>query len=230
MKVKSKHLILSLVCLVLGFMISFSYKQANEEEETRMSEKSWDRDFQLRKKLVEQEEKTRELQKQLIEKQTEITSVENELAKEARSYSSITKEAGRYRLHLGKVKTKGGGIEVTLQDGDFKTGGDVNDYLVHEQHVFKVINELYVSGAQAAAINGQRLTRKSYIVCDGPVIVVDGIQHPAPFVISAIGDPKVMGAALNIAGGIKDQLVNENIVFTLEEKEQIVMEPVFGSS
>ncbi|MGE6378227.1 DUF881 domain-containing protein [Peribacillus muralis] len=28
---------------------------------------------------------------------------------------------------------------------------------MHEQHVFKVVNELYISGAEAAAINGQRL-------------------------------------------------------------------------
>ncbi|MDP4163311.1 MAG: DUF881 domain-containing protein, partial [Bacillota bacterium] len=78
--------------------------------------------------------------------------------------------------------------------------------------------------------NGQRLSSNSYIVCNGPVITVDGYQHPAPFVISAIGDPDVLSAALNITGGVKDQLVNDNIVFTLEKKDEIVFEPILGNS
>ncbi|MFH7445066.1 DUF881 domain-containing protein, partial [Pseudomonas syringae pv. tagetis] len=87
--------------------------------------------------------------------------------------------------------------------------------------VFKVINELYISGASGIAVNGQRLSSQSYIICDGPVITVDGIQHPAPFVVTAIGDPDVLSSALNLTGGVKDQLVNDNIVFSLEKKSEI---------
>ena len=102
---------------------------------------------------------------------------------------------------------------------------NINDYLVHEQHVFKVINELYISGAAAVAVNGQRLNHNSYIVCNGPVITVDGQQYPAPFVITAIGDINVLEASLNLAGGVKDQLVNENIIFTILKQNEVVMEP-----
>ncbi len=66
---------------------------------------------------------------------------------------------------------------------------------------FKVINELYISGADAISINDQRLSSNSFIFCNGPVITVDGNQFPAPFVISAIGDPSVLIPALNIAEG-----------------------------
>ena len=111
-----------------------------------------------------------------------------------------------------------------------QTNKNINNYLVHEYHVFKVINELYISGAAAIAINGQRLTSQSYILCNGPVITVDGIQHPAPFVISAIGDPEVLTSALNLTGGVKDQLVNDNIVFTLEKKNEIILNSILGKS
>lgn len=122
-------------------------------------------------------------------------------------------------MHLGKVKVKGTGVEVTLADGDYDPDEDnINNYIVHEHHVFKVINELYISGASAVAINGQRLSHSSYIVCNGPVIEVDGYQHPAPFVITAIGDAEVLSSALNLTGGVKDTLVDENIHFTLEKR------------
>ncbi|PLT28106.1 hypothetical protein CUU66_20440 [Peribacillus deserti] len=211
-------------------MIAFSYNLTKEKaEKPKMSDKSWDRDFQLREKLVEQEEKTRKLQKELFSKQAEVTSMEKQISKETENYSNITKEMDKYRMYLGKVKVKGKGLEVTLDDGDYQSSGDVNNYLVHEQHIFKVVNELFISGAQAVAINGQRLTRESYIVCNGPVITVDGTQYPAPFVITAIGDPDVMEAAIDISGGVKEQLVNENITFSVEEIEEIEMEPVLGS-
>ncbi|MBM7692358.1 uncharacterized protein YlxW (UPF0749 family) [Peribacillus deserti] len=230
MKVKSKHFVLSLIGLVLGFMIAFSYNLTKDKiEQPKLSNKSWDRDFQLRENLVEQEEKTRKLQKELFSRQEEVTSMEKQLSKEAHNYSEITKEMDKYRMYLGKVKVKGKGLEVTLADGDYNSSGDVNNYIVHEQHIFKVVNELYASGAQAVAINGQRLTRQSYIVCNGPVITIDGTQHPAPFVVSAIGDPDVLEAAVNISGGVMEQLVNENIIFSVEKMEEIIMEPVLGS-
>jgi uncharacterized protein YlxW (UPF0749 family) len=92
-----------------------------------------------------------------------------------------------------------------------------------------VVNELYISGAAAVAINGQRLTSHSYIICNGPVITVDGIEHPAPFTITAIGDPDVLSSSINLIGGVKDQLVNDNIVFTLEKDDEIVLNPILGS-
>ena len=94
-------------------------------------------------------------------------------------------------------------------------------------HVFKVVNELYISGAAAYAINGQRLSSHSYI------FVMDRLlqwmeMNSAPFVITAIGDPDVLSSALNLTGGVKDQLVNDNIVFTLEKKDDIVLNPILG--
>ncbi|WP_257985889.1 DUF881 domain-containing protein [Bacillus sp. M6-12] len=231
MKVKGNHVILSLVALVLGFMIAFSYNLTNKERaKPDYKDKSWDREFQLRNKLIKEEEKTRDLQAELIEKQGELTSIEKKLANEANVYFNLAEDAEKYRMFLGKIKVKGEGVEVTLSDGMTENNNDnINQYLVHERHVFKVINELYISGAAAVAVNGQRINQNSYIVCNGPVITVDGQQHPAPFVFTAIGDADVLESSLNLAGGVKDQLVNENIIFTIEKKDKVILEPVLGS-
>ncbi|MBV2240796.1 DUF881 domain-containing protein [Bacillus inaquosorum] len=75
-------------------------------------------------------------------------------------------------------------------------------------------------GAAAVAVNGQRLTHDSYIKCNGPVVTVDGVQHPAPFTISAIGDPDVLLPSLNIAGGLIDQLSMDHISVTAEKEKR----------
>jgi len=232
-RVKGKHVVLSLVCLVLGFLIAFSYHLTQMEMNKgnpNVSDGQWEQTLALRNQLISEEKSNRELQKELNQKQDLVLKNEKDLSKEAEVYENLAEDAEKYRMFLGKVKVKGKGVKITLTDGAYDPKEDnINNYLVHEHHVFKVVNELYISGAAAVAINGQRLTSHSYIICNGPVITVDGIEHPAPFIISAIGDPEVLSSSINLIGGVKDQLVNDNIVFTLEKDDEIVLDPILGS-
>ncbi|MEH7387553.1 DUF881 domain-containing protein [Bacillus sp. JJ1521] len=233
MKVKGKYVILSFVCLVLGFMISFSYQYTKEQlESNRVTEQQWNEEAKIRTELNDQNEKNNELQLKLIEKQNQIKAIEEELANEEQEqiYFNLVEEVEKYRMVVGEIGVKGPGVVVTLEDSSYvPSGQDVNNYLVHESHLFKVINELYVSGAQAVSVNGKRLSHDSYIYCNGPVVVVDGNPFPAPFVISAIGDPNVLVPALNMNGGITDQLIQDNIVVKIENKAQLQMDPLINA-
>ncbi|MEH7882862.1 DUF881 domain-containing protein [Bacillus sp. JJ1609] len=231
-KVNSNRVILSLVSLVLGFMVAFSYRVTQDESNNGkgLTNKQWEQHLNLRNELIDQEEKNRELQKELNAKQEKVRKIETNLSKEAQVFFNMAEDAEKYRMFLGKVKVSGKGVKVTLADGEYDPDEEnINNYLVHEHHVFKVINELYISGAAAIAVNGQRISHNSYVLCTGPVITVDGYQHPAPFEITAIGDPNVLSSALNITGGIKDQLVNDQIVFSMEEMDDIKMDPILGN-
>jgi uncharacterized protein YlxW (UPF0749 family) len=232
MKVKGNHVILALVFLVLGYMIAFSYHITERmNEKAPKTNQQWERTLSLRNQIINEQERNRELQKELTEKQERVLQIEKELSKEAQIFFNMAEDTEKYRMFLGKVKVKGKGVEITLADGDYNPIGEenANNYIVHEYHVFKVINELYISGATAIAINGQRLSHNSYINCNGPVITIDGYQHPAPFVITAIGDPEVLTSAVNISGGLTDQLVNDNIVVSLAVQDQIVLDPILGN-
>lgn len=229
--VKKNRVVLTIVCLVFGFMVSFSYHLTkSQEQKSNITSSQFTRDMALRDELIAQEEKNRKLQQELAEKQQQVLKIEKQLSNVAETFHRLAEDAEKFRMYLGKVKVKGEGVQVTLADADYSPSGkSVNNYIVHEHHVFKVINELYISGANAVAINGQRLTRKSYILCNGPVIEVDGYQHPAPFVITAIGEPDTMAEALYIKDGVRDLLVNENVQFTLEKKDHIIMNAIYGS-
>src|SRR4051812_11429392 len=228
---KGKYVIITIVCLVFGYMIAFSYHLTQSQvSRTKMTSSQFERDMELRNELITQEETNHNLQKELVQKQQQVLEIEKELSNEAQVYFNLAEDAEKYRMYLGKVKVKGKGVQVTLADSDYNPDEqNVNQYIVHEHHVFNVINELYISGASAIAINGQRLSHDSYILCNGPVIEIDGHQHPAPFVITAIGDADTMAASLNLKGGVKDILVNENVQFTLERKEEIVINAILNS-
>ncbi|MCA1062284.1 DUF881 domain-containing protein [Rossellomorea sp. AcN35-11] len=233
MRVRGKHVILSLVCLVLGFILAFSFSLANTEQ-AELGNKTngqWKQEEALRDQILEYQQKNNSLQEELFKKQEKVVNMEKEFSKEKQIYFNLAEDAEKYRMYLGKTKVQGPGVNVTLSDADYDPNEEnANNYIVHEHHVFKVINELYIAGASAVAINGQRLKHDSYILCNGPVIQIDGIEYPAPFEITAIGDPDVLSSSMNITGGVKDQLVNDNIIFKLEKKNTVILEPIISES
>ncbi|WP_257141026.1 DUF881 domain-containing protein [Bacillus sp. AFS015802] len=233
MRVRGKHVILSLVCLVLGFILAFSFSLANTEQRElgNRTNGQWKQEEALRDQILEYQQKNNDLQEKLYEKQEKVGNMEKEFSKEKQIYFNLAEDAEKYRMYLGKTKVKGPGVTVTLSDAKYDPEEEnANNYIVHEHHVFKVINELYIAGASVVAINGQRLKHDSYILCNGPVIQIDGIEYPAPFEITAIGDPDVLSSAMNITGGVKDQLVNENIIFEMKKENSVILEPTIGES
>jgi uncharacterized protein YlxW (UPF0749 family) len=92
---------------------------------------------------------------------------------------------------------KGPGIIMTLNDSkqEVSEGEDIAWYLIHDIDILEIVNELRIAGAEAISINGERVTSTTSIRCGGPTINIDGKRHAVPFVIEAIGDPKVLEAS-----------------------------------
>lgn len=228
MKMKGSSVIFALILLVAGFLVSYSYQLTKEANRNRtITTEQWNKEYEIRSQLIAKEEVNRDLQEELYAKQDEVKKIEESLKDQKQVYYNLVEDVEKYRMYVGDLAVQGKGVVVTLEDSSYVPEGEnVNNYIVHESHLFNVINELYISGADAISINGQRLSSHSYIYCNGPVVTVDGNQFPAPFVISAIGDPNVLMPALNITGGIVDQLSYDNVVVTLEKKENIKMDPL----
>ena len=70
--------------------------------------------------------------------------------------------------------------------------------------MLKLVNELKAAGAEAIAINGQRIVSFSEIRCAGPTISVNNTRISPPYVIQAIGSPESLDSSLNMRGGIID--------------------------
>ena len=220
-----KQFQLLIVCVTMGFIIGYSYNQAKDNRDAGSTNKELlEQEDSYREELIAQQERNKELSEEANALQEKIRKYEKSFVASKKDYTKLVDEAEDLRLLLGDLNAEGKGIRITLQDGDYDPKSvNPNDYIVHESHVFKLLNELKISGAQAIAINGQRVMANSYIRCNGPVITIDGKQHPAPFVIEAIGDSATLRASLNLSGGVVDQLLNDNIVVSLEENQKLMM-------
>lgn len=224
--VVNKRIVFSIVCLVLGFILAYSYSLSSSKKSggETVNNKFFDQEERYREDLIEQKERNKELADELEARQQQVREIEKSLSGSEEQYENLIDEAEDLRLLLGVLPATGKGVTVQLEDAEYNPESvNPNDYIVHESHVFQVLNELKISGAEAISINGQRLHANSYIKCNGPVITIDGQPYPAPFVIEAVGDPTVLIPSLQLAGGVIDQLVNDNIVVTVEENSKIKM-------
>lgn len=225
MKLKGKHVIFSFVLLVSGFLVAFSYQQTkNDAQVVQMSDKQLEKDYYYRQQLIDIEKQNKELRDEVQQKKSNIQELEDQLANQEQKVADYVEDKKKLQKLTGEIPVKGPGVEVKLKDSDYiPSEENVNQYIVHESHIHKVINEFLSAGANAISINGQRIFRDSYIVCIGPVVSVDGIQHPAPFVITAIGDPDVLMPSLQLKHGVVDQLVNDNIEVSVQQKSAVTM-------
>ncbi|WP_231293258.1 MULTISPECIES: DUF881 domain-containing protein [unclassified Sporosarcina] len=221
---RGKQLVFSVVFLVLGFMLAFSYRTIGSKQQVLDPEQSsiFLQEERYREDLIEQQERNKELTGELLEKQKRVHDFEQEFSDKEKKHAVLVEKARDLRLLLGFVPSEGEGVKVTLEDADYDPSvQNPNDYIVHESHVLRVINELKIAGAQGMTINGQRINSNSYIKCTGPVIMIDGRTFPAPFIIEAVGDPKVLSPALHLKGSVIDGLQRDNIVVTVEEMKEI---------
>lgn len=111
----------------------------------------------------------------------------------------VDRQLTRLGVDSGSTATRGPGIQVRVDDAkgatDFKQQVQAPD-------LQKLVNGLWQVGAEAIAINGQRLTSLSAIRDAAGSVTVNYTSLRAPYTISAIGNPKTMGAALlDTAGG-----------------------------
>lgn len=105
-------------------------------------------------------------------------------------------------LHNGSAAVTGPGFEVTLTDGGGPLAEDNPESLVRDADLQRVIGYLWAAGAEAIAVNDQRLTMTSAVRNAGPAILVDLVPLSGPtYTVRAIGSPEQLQAGWERSGG-----------------------------
>jgi uncharacterized protein YlxW (UPF0749 family) len=99
----------------------------------------------------------------------------------------------RLGVQTGAVAATGPGVRVVVDDAP---GATEDNQLVLDQDLQKLVNSLWLIGAEAIAINGQRLTNLSAIREAGGAITVNFKSLGGPYTVSAIGNKNQMAAQL----------------------------------
>jgi len=219
MKNKEFIITVTVICFILGLMLAMQLKtvRANSETSSNRTNEVQAQYAELKRnydaKLLEIEEKDKMLE-EYRKAETDEETVE-----------VLKQELNKALQDAGLTNVRGAGLTVTMEDSIKTIEGvyDLNTYLVHDEDILKVVNELRSAGAEAISVNERRIISTSEIRCAGTTIFINGERVGAPFVIKAIGDPALLESAMLMRGGYVDGLKEWGLRITTTRETDIVI-------
>jgi uncharacterized protein YlxW (UPF0749 family) len=139
----------------------------------------------------------------------------------------------RAREQMGLVAATGPGLVVTLDDSRLSESpsGNLNDLVIHSQDVQAVANGLWAAGAEAQAVNGQRVVPTSALLCVGNTLLINGTVHSPPYRFTAIGaDLRDSFLADPLVERFRDDAARFQLGFEIEDRDQVTVPAYRGTT
>jgi uncharacterized protein YlxW (UPF0749 family) len=148
---------------------------------------------QERTPLVETALDLQAQQEQLKQQVLEARQAIQDLEASGQGGAALTQDLNRQledaRIAAGLVAMTGPGLVIQLTDSTLAAppDGTARDYLVSGQDVLAVVEELWLAGAEAVSVNGERVTAATAIVDIGGSVLVNSAYVAPPYEVRAIG-------------------------------------------
>nr|MBO2494712.1 hypothetical protein [Clostridia bacterium] len=199
----SAQLSITFVSLILGLALAAQFKNVQRVG----GSVSLQRTQELTRQVQKLEQENDALEARIKEYEERIKEFENAIQSEGQSNKLIYEELERTRMLAGLVDLQGPGVVVTVNVKYVNEWGeDAIVQNVRYDDLLKLVNELNAAGAEAIAINDERIIATTEIRNAGNYIVINTNRYSAPFEIKAIGNPDTLEAALKLLGGVADDL------------------------
>lgn len=212
----------ALVGVALGLMLSMQFKVQRQVALADLA--TVQRMEKLVAQLAEAEAHRDELAAEVEAlRQQQLLSVKTQ-----NEYQALAERLEQAQIHAGLLPLMGPGVTVVMADSSLPVtaGENPNNFIIHDEDVLRVVNELQAAGAEAISINGQRVTGRTEIRCTGPVVTINGVRTAPPLNIVAIGNPDELERAITMKGGIAESLRFWGIQITVK-KESLVRVPAY---
>lgn len=202
------------ICFLLGFMISVQVKTTQDNL-----------------KYSTQYQRIEQLADILLRTEQERDALKIEIARLKEDTNLHDKVPEKVKILAGTTAVKGPGVVLTIEDSKktISASDNTNLYIIHDEDVLRVINELRAAGAEAIAINEQRLIATSEIRCAGPTISVNNTRISAPYEIKAVGNAQNMENAVKMRGGVAESLSIWGIRLGVRRENNIIIPAYNGA-
>ena len=183
---------------------------------------------QDRSALIERVEEVRDsiarTQSATDEVRTELAALQGAAAVKGERRELLASSLVDERVLTGTVPVTGPGLRIVVDDAPNPGRRDQGRVLDSDLQV--LVNGLWESGAEAIAINGNRLGPLTAIRVAGEAITVNYRSLSAPYTVEAIGDPATMQAQfIDTAAGQAwlDLQSNYGIGFEPSERDELTL-------
>lgn len=209
MKKMVSQIWLGIICVILGFMITYQFK-ASSSTQIRSSSRQYE---DMAKELESLKKQKDDLTARVKEYQDKVNEYEKAAADDSIYVKKMKEEIDNLRNLAGLEDESGKGIVITI-----KPRMDMNQSVfspVRQSILLDIVNELNSTGvAEAIAINDERYTGRTQIREVGNIIKINDARFDPnqEFEIKAIGDPDLLYGAFLMPG---------NILYTISDEYDV---------
>lgn len=152
--------------------------------------------------LRQQEHRTAALEQEVVALREQLRRYEEAVSAQQAPLGALRAELQALRALTGLTAVHGPGVVVWLNDSQrpMQPGENPNEMILHNYDVASVVNELWVAGAEAIAINGQRVISTTPIRSTAITMMVNTRRIAPPITIEAIGEPDALAGRLLQSG------------------------------
>jgi uncharacterized protein YlxW (UPF0749 family) len=220
---KKVAITLGSVCLILTMAIFIQIKTVEsitEEEGISLNDNA-----ELKDEVLRWRQNYKDAYKQLENAEDRLEEVRTQASTSSELDIEVKNQITKNNALLGLTEVQGPGIIIKLDDNREVNADevlDINSYLVHEQDLIHIVNELFNAGADAISINGKRIVQTTSILCDGNILRVNDEMVGVPIEIKAIGYTERL--YYNVAvrqGGYLKLMARDGVVVGIEKSDDI---------
>jgi uncharacterized protein YlxW (UPF0749 family) len=178
--------------VLFGFLVTSQW-QGQQERSTiavRYNAPLTDAAFALQKEQ-------NDLKVQLQDLRAQLDQIQSNAASQSGAAGELEKRLGELKAQGGLSPVSGDGVMVQLDDSHTVAPGATNldQAICHSTDLTDILNTAWRGGAQAIAVNAQRVVSSTSVYCVGSTIMVNGTLLSPPFNIAVIGPQNsVLGA------------------------------------
>ena len=198
--IPSWQITLGAALLALGFLIAAQL--ASEGPRVRYTTQERTPLLETARELQAQQD---DLKVQILTLRERIQTIERQGEGSAGLVSQLNAQLEQARIAAGLIPLIGTGIVLQLEDSQepVPQDGSASDYLVGSRDIRTVVDELWGAGAEAIAVNGERITPATAIIDIGSSLLVISAYLAPPYQVTALG-PRDLYERLSQSPGFTD--------------------------
>ena len=183
-RIPSWQVTLGAALLVLGFLVATQLGSEGPRVRYTTQERS-----PLLETATQLQAQQDELKNRIFLLRDSIQGVEGQSTGSADLVRQLNAELEAARIAAGLIALTGTGMVLQLDDsqGPVPPGASEADYLVGSRDIRAVVEELWIAGAEAIAVNGERVTPTTAIIDIGSSLLVNSAYLAPPYQVTAIG-------------------------------------------
>ncbi len=219
MKEFRSQISIGVICVLLGFMITYQFKMISKQSTVVDANKNTPNIITENEQLKKQKE---ELKKKIDELDAKTTDYENAARGRDEQSELLYKELEETRILTGGTEVEGEGMIIYITPKSNIFGSGPEDQLINDTDLVHIVNELNAADAEAISINDIRLTSRSGIRNAGNAIIINGerISYNKRITINAIGKKDILESAISFPGAIPQSL-SQTCDISMEKSNKI---------